>query len=85
MSIYIEFVIYCLHMLDIFNRNLDTGHFPFQWSEGVVVPLLKKNDPCDVRNYRGITLISCLSKIFTSVINKRPNDWVENNSVLCDA
>jgi len=41
-----------------------------------------KNDPCDVRNYRGITLVCCLSKIFTSVVKQRPYGWVKNKDIL---
>ena len=33
-----------------------------------LVPLFKKNDPCDVNNYRGITLDSCFSKLFAGNI-----------------
>ena len=29
----------------------------------------KNNDPNDVNNYRGITLVSCLSKVFTGILN----------------
>ena len=46
---------------------------------------LKKNDPNDVNNYRGITLVSCFSKIFTGVLNNRLNKWAENNDVLSDS
>ena len=50
-----------------------------------MVPLFKKNDPNDVNNYRGITLISCFSKIFTGVLNNRiKNKWAENNDILSD-
>ena len=50
-----------------------------------MVPIYKKNDPDDVNNYRGISLVSCLSKIFTGILNKRLNDWVENNNIVSDA
>ena len=45
----------------------------------------KKGDPNDVNNYRGITLVSSFSQIFTSILNKRVNDWVENNNSVSDA
>lgn len=73
------------HLVDIFNAVLNSGHFPSDWSNGIIVPIFKKNDPCDVRNYRGITLVSCLSKIFTGILNKRLNDWSEKNDILSDA
>ena len=38
-----------------------------------------KSDP---ENYRGITLVSCLSKLFTGVINKRLSEYLENNNLL---
>ena len=73
------------HLADIFNSILDSGHFPELWTKGVLVSIFKKNDPNDVKNYTGITLVSCFSKIFTVVINKRLEKWIKNNNVLSDA
>jgi hypothetical protein len=33
------------HLADVFNTILNCGFFPDQWSEGIVVPLLKKVTP----------------------------------------
>ena len=33
--------------------------------------IYKKGDASNVDNYRGITLVSCMSKLFTSILNKR--------------
>ena len=35
-------------------------------------------------NY-GITLVSCLSKIFTSILNERLKNWSENYDIISDA
>ena len=51
----------------------------------IIVPLFKKNDPNDINNYRGITLVSCFSKIFTGALSNRLNKWAENNDVLSDS
>ena len=53
--------------------------------EGIIVPLFKKDNPLDVNNYRGITLVSCFSKLFTSIINKRITKWSEQNNISSDA
>ena len=77
--------ILCPYMVDIFNAILDSGYFPELWTKGVIVPLHKKNDLSNVSNYRGITLVSCFSKIFTGIINNRVTKWIESNEMLSDA
>lgn len=37
-------------LADLFNKILESGHFPRQWSRGIIIPLFKNNDPDDVRN-----------------------------------
>ena len=59
------------HITDIFNSIYDSGYFPQSWSEGSIVPLLKKGNKEDVSNYRGITIMSNLGKLFTNVLNAR--------------
>lgn len=43
----------------------------------------QKGDPYNVENYRGISLMSCLSKLFTNILNIRLNKWAKANS-SCD-
>jgi hypothetical protein len=69
------------HICDIFNCILDSGFFPESWTEGVIIPLHKKGDVNNVNNYRGITLVSCLSKLFTTILNKRIMDYCEQNNL----
>ena len=73
------------HICDIFNAVFDSGFFPDKWSEGLIVPVHKKGMLHDPNNYRGITLLSCLSKLFTSVLNNRINKFCDENSVISDA
>ncbi len=73
------------HLTDLFNVILDTGYFLEEWSRGIIIPLFKRGTESDVNNYRGITLISCLAKLFTTVINNRLTKWCEQNDKLSDA
>ncbi len=63
----------------LFNIVLNSGTIPDKWMGGIILPLYKKKGAkSNVDNYRGITLMSCLGKLFTSVINVRLNKFVEN-------
>ena len=73
------------YLCDLFNAILNSGYFPEQWTEGIIIPLYKKGDKKCVNNYRGITLLSCLSKIFTSVLNSRLENFCKANDTISDA
>ena len=69
----------------LFNVVLNSGFFPSGWTKGIIIPLHKKGETDDVNNYRGITLISCLGKLFTSIINQRIITWSTENDISTDA
>ena len=69
-------------LLKLFNVILDSGIFPTQWSRGEIIPVFKKGDINDPQNYRGITLVSSLGKLFTNILNKRLSLWAEKNSII---
>ncbi len=67
----------------LFNKILDTGVFPSEWSIGAIMLLYKnKGNPKDTNNYRGVTLLSCAGKLFTSVLNDRLNQYSEAHSLI---
>ena len=47
-----------------------------------MVPIHKKDDRSKVENYRGITLLSAQSKIFTSILNNRLHEYVVQKGIL---
>ena len=60
----------CPVLAKLFNVVLNSGIFPESWAKGLIVPVYKnKGDRSDPNNYRGITLISCVCKMFTSLIS----------------
>ena len=85
-----EFLIHGKHtftptLCNLFNKVYETGHFPETWSEGYVIPLHKKGSINDVENYRGITLLSNVGKLFKRVLNNRLGEWAESYGVLIEA
>ena len=41
-----------------------------------------KDSVADANNYRGITILSCLGKLFTSVLNNRLNEYLDSMSMI---
>ena len=69
-------------ILKMFNVLFDKGYFPDAWSTGLIIPIFKAGNENEVNNYRGISLLSCVGKLFTSIINNRLNKWAESQSVF---
>ena len=55
---------------------------PPQWREGLIVNLFKKGDKGDPGNYRGITLLSVVGKVFCMVLNNRLVQHFDKGGVL---
>lgn len=68
--------------MTLFNRVLNNGAIPENWTIGMILPLYKKGDQNDCDNYRGITLLSCLGKLFTSVLNDRLTKFSEATGLI---
>ena len=67
----------------VFNEVLSSGEFPESWGVGTIIPIYKnKGSPEDAKNYRGITLVSSLGKLFTKVINDRLNRFSGLNDII---
>ena len=62
-----------------------SASFPLEWSKAIVIPLHKKGDVNDPGNYKGISLLSSLSKVYTHTINSRLTARAESNFVLTDS
>ena len=69
-------------LLKFFNHIFDHGHFPDSWCLAIIQPLHKKGDINIADNYRGISLLDICSKLYTSILNKRIQIWIENNSII---
>lgn len=64
-----ENVLRALHLY--LNCIWKSEKIPQDWKLGLIRPIHKEGDPHDPKNYRGITLIPILAKLFDAVMNNR--------------
>ena len=58
-------------ILALFNYIFHNGAYPEIWSEGIINPIFKAGNMSIPENYRKITLLSSLGKLFDSILNNR--------------
>ena len=69
----------------LFNTVFDSGFIPSAWLEGIIRPIYKnKGDVKNVENFRPITILSCLGKLFTSMLNNRLTEFLDKNDSLSE-
>ncbi len=67
----------------VMNRVFFADRFPTTWGKGIIIPLHKKESRMVPENYRGISLLPTVSKVYTKLLTGRLLDWAESNEVLC--
>ena len=55
----------------LFNLILKSGQYPKRWNKSYMILLHKSGSKSDPSNYRGISLVNCLSKLFSAILNQR--------------
>ena len=70
----------------LFNLVFDSGIIPESWTLGRIIPIYKnKGAQSNPENYRPITLVSCLGKLFTSIINSRLQSFAGEFELLSES
>ena len=66
----------------LFNFSLDSGIFPEMWKRANVTPLHKKNDNAVLDNYRPVSLLSCVGKIFEKGVFKYTFNFLRETGAI---
>lgn len=80
----VEFGPFLLALVELLQNVMLSGEWPDMWRVGLIYPLFKKKDLLDPNNYRGITLLSVLSKILLSLLATRIQSYVEKHEILSE-
>jgi len=71
-------------IVDLINESITSGNFPDCLKTAKVIPIYKKGDRTNLNNYRPISLLPVLSKVFEKVVNSQLNgiidvDFIDEN------
>ena len=81
---------YCLDLLlesltVIFNCSINTGIFPDECIKcSKVIPLFKHGELRDLNNYRPISIIPVVAKVFERIIYDQIYAFLADNNLLCN-
>ena len=63
---------------NLFNKTLTDGSFPDELKLADITPIFKKDNPLDKKNYRPISVLPVVSKLFERIIHKQINAYIDN-------
>ena len=66
----------------IFNQSLIQGIYPDNWKIAKVVPVFKNGARNDLNNYRPISIISAVAKIFGKLVHDQFYYYLTSNDLL---
>ena len=70
------------HILNIFNNSLNSMEFPDSWKKFLITPLPKIKNPSSVSDFRPISLLPILSKVFEKIIHTKLTSYLHDNALL---
>ena len=70
------------YLNSLFNSILSSRQFPQEWCLSLITPVHKKGPRDDPNNYRAISVVNSLSKIFMKILSNRLTFWTESHSVI---
>lgn len=68
----------------IFNRMIETGDYPEPLKEAHVIPIFKDGNKKEIINYRPISLINNISKIFEKALLDQLNKFAEKYKIFAE-
>ena len=70
-------------VLLLFNNSLSEGIFPERFKSAIIIQIFKSGDSNSTGNYRPISMLLFLSKIFEKLMCARLDSYLKSNNILC--
>lgn len=68
----------------ILNLSMMKGEFPIVFKQSIVSPIFKKGSKVDVGNYRPISVIGVIAKVFEKCLKTRITEFFDKHKILSD-
>lgn len=66
----------------IFNGSIVSGIFPVEWKCSKVIPLFKQGERSDLNNYRPISIIPVVAKVFERIVYNQLYEYLTENNLI---
>ena len=70
--------------MNIFNVSLQRAIFPDDWKLAKVTPIFKEGNKADCGNYRPISVISAVAKVFEKLVYQQLSSFLRLNGILVE-
>jgi hypothetical protein len=77
-----SFYSYSKVLVHLINMSLEQGIFPDEMKCARVIPLYKSGDSKLINNYRPVSILPILSKVFERVIYNRLHKFIDDNNLI---
>ena len=66
-------------LTEIINSSFEQNEFPNELKLADIIPIFKKKDPLNKENYRPLSILSHMSKVFDRLIYKQIDNFIKKN------
>ena len=80
--IYLFFPVLAPILLNLINKSLAQGFFPQSHKRAKILPTFKNKDKLNIANYRPISILPVISKVYEKVFYCRHYDYFSTNNIL---
>jgi hypothetical protein len=70
------------YLLHIFNSLITFSIFPERWKQSIIIPIPKNKNPKCLSDFRPISLLPALSKVFEKILQSQILTYVESENLL---
>ena len=71
-----------VYLRDLFNKSLLSGVLPDDWKCARVTPLFKQGEASDLNNYRPISVISVIAKVFERIVYDQLYNFLSDEDII---